>query len=279
MDNLQPLFIHALWRSSSTWMAMLYRDHPACRLYYEPLHETLVTAQGAVLEGRFGTGQRYADLRHPKVSKHYFAEYPFVDGGKVRGFQPRFSLNRFHLQPSDTDTELAAWFEHLIQHAQADGLKPVLQPNRGWLRMAWMKQNLGGVHIWLERGLEGVFRSSWSFKGKRSFMTYYVAIAGLNQDDPLIGPIARRHDIPALTPSVPDQELKDAAAYLENLTKSEALALVADFHELALAQARSCCDLILTHDALNSTASRHQMEDNLHSLTGIRPDFSSWRTS
>ena len=64
MSCADPIFIHAWWRSGSTYIWSKLRENESCRCYYEPLHEKIAGLNLAAIEGPAEVSVSRA-LRHP----------------------------------------------------------------------------------------------------------------------------------------------------------------------------------------------------------------------
>ena len=50
MPSEDPIFIHAWWRSGSTYIWSKLRENKSCRCYYEPLHEKIADLNVAAVK-------------------------------------------------------------------------------------------------------------------------------------------------------------------------------------------------------------------------------------
>jgi len=141
-----PIFIHAWWRSGSTYIWAKLRQSPHLCCYYEPFHEQLKRPD--LREFQLSRqDQISAALRHPEVDRHYFEEYtPLVSAGQLQ-FLERFAYQSWHLRRDQDDGELRDYLQRLIGSANREGRRPVLCFVRSQLRCDWIQQNCGGVQI------------------------------------------------------------------------------------------------------------------------------------
>jgi hypothetical protein len=146
MIDARPVFIHAWWRSGSTYIWSKLRENESCVCYYEPLHERLanLTPEGVEMSSEIGRSQV---LRHPVQTKNYFAEYGNLLRAKDLKFFPELSYDAFLLVPEERDDRLGIYIENLIESARAAQRKAVLCFCRSQMRAAWMKAMFGGFHV------------------------------------------------------------------------------------------------------------------------------------
>jgi hypothetical protein len=141
-----PIFIHAWWRSGSTYIWSKLRENKSCRCYYEPLHERIADLSLAAVKGEPDFGLSRA-LRHPPPKKHYFAEYAKLLRSGNLGYSTDLAYERYFLQPSQTDERLRNYLAGLISSAWAAKRRATLCFCRSQMRSAWMKQTFGGLHV------------------------------------------------------------------------------------------------------------------------------------
>jgi hypothetical protein len=142
----QPVFIHAWWRSGSTYVWSKFREDKSCRCYYEPLHERISNLNLAVTK-KDPDSELSRTLKHPIPNKSYFAEYArLVRSGRLH-YSPDLAYDRYLLQPGQTDQRLRNYLDELISSANAANRRPVLCFCRSQMRSAWIKQNFGGFHV------------------------------------------------------------------------------------------------------------------------------------
>ena len=142
----QPIFIHAWWRSGSTYVWSRLRDNKSCRCYYEPLHERIavlnLTAVKTVPDITFSQA-----LRHPVPKKHYFTEYAKLLRSGSLNYSPELAYDRYLLSPEQTDVRLRDYLTGLISSASTSNRRAILCFCRSQMRSAWMKQTFGGFHV------------------------------------------------------------------------------------------------------------------------------------
>ena len=206
---MNPIFIHAMWRTGSTYVWKKFRDQPQYRAYYEPLHEGLAVAKpiGRLLPpvaAAFSIGIRNTAMRHPKLDRSYLHEYPLRWLGGMACFEQRFAYERYCLADDASDEPLRRYVAHLLAFAAAKGQTAVLQFNRSLLRSGWLKRHFPSTSILLLRRPIDVWRSF------RTLDPYFGAvllqIVSLNRDHPYLGKLACEHAIPRhQTQSAPER--------------------------------------------------------------------------
>src|SRR5262245_21639717 len=125
MKNSQPLFIHAWWRSGSTYIWSKLRENEFCSCYYEPLHERLANLTLETVDASPEIG-RSKTLRHPVQTKNYFAEYGELLQSQNLKFFPELSYDQYLLIPGQRDERLHDYLEGLVESSRRRRLKPIL---------------------------------------------------------------------------------------------------------------------------------------------------------
>src|SRR5262249_20100621 len=146
MARLDPIFVHAWWRSGSTYVWSKLRENDSLICYYEPLHERISHLNPDIIDGSAEI-EISRDLRHPVQAKNYFAEYAELVHSKTLRFAPELSYSRYLLLPEETDEQLRLYLNGLIKAASAKSRTAVLCFCRSQMRSAWMKKVFAGVHI------------------------------------------------------------------------------------------------------------------------------------
>ena len=168
-----PIFVHAWWRSGSTYVWSKLRENNRLVCYYEPLHERIAhlslerIAQHLAIE-------KSRSLRHPLQKFHYYAEYASLLRSNNLLFCSELSYDRFLLRPEQVDQQLHEYIQGLIDAAAAGGRTAVLCFCRSQMRSAWMKKVFGGLHVAQIRNPA----DQWgSFKGGPYFIKKLLTIA------------------------------------------------------------------------------------------------------
>lgn len=163
-EEMDPIFIHSLWRSGSTYVFNTFRRSPSnywC--YQEPMNEFLLENESdpySLLE--FGAGLT-DKLRHPHLEKPYLQELletHYEWKGKLKKsdiYDDYFS--------NSMSKSLYYYINSLITSAKG---RPVIQECRTSSRIGVIRKNIGGTHIYLWRN---PWDQWWSYKLSSYFDT------------------------------------------------------------------------------------------------------------
>src|SRR4026208_1945481 len=125
MNAVAPIFIHAWWRSGSTYIWAKLREDEALCCYYEPLHEQIADQSLTAIEVP-PDKEASENFRHPVLKKNYFAEYAeLLRSGELR-HSKEFAYSNYLLQPWQVDDGLRSYIEGLIASASNARRRPVL---------------------------------------------------------------------------------------------------------------------------------------------------------
>jgi len=145
-----PVFIHAWFRSGSTWFWTKLRAERGICAYYEPLNEELAIWTPERI--RQGPTKAFEGDNHPPFERHYFYEYVELMEQRRLLFDNSLSYERYFLAPEEEDPALERYLANLISSAQGKGLRPALCFCRSQMRALWMKRRFGGTHLCQIRG-------------------------------------------------------------------------------------------------------------------------------
>lgn len=167
-SSLPPIFLHALFRTGSTWLFQAFRRlGPGYTCYQEPLHEVTLYAQEdrAILLADQDAA-KMDTLRHPSLGQAYFTELHAL---------PDECLQRLH--KSDIYDDYFATGDALAEHtagaAGAAGLdfwrglidhspgRAVIQECRSANRIELIRREFDGFHAYLWRNPHDQW---WSYK-------------------------------------------------------------------------------------------------------------------
>jgi hypothetical protein len=146
MLSQTPFFIHAWWRSGSTYVWSKLRTNQSSRCYFEPLNPSIADLTLTTVQLPPDSDDT-KNFRHPRLTNHYFAEYAELIESARLNYSPELSYDRYLLQPGDSDDSLQNYLNRLISSASAVKRRPILCFCRSQLRSAWMKQTFGGIHV------------------------------------------------------------------------------------------------------------------------------------
>jgi hypothetical protein len=166
-------FVHAWFRSGSTWLWEKFREDDSFLAFYEPLHEDLPNWTPERI--RLPHAMPFDGANHPSLNRSYYYEYlPLVEEAKLN-FNPSVSYQSYFLKEDDSAPELQSYLDGLIGHARLAGKRPALCFCRSAMRARWMKQRFGGVHI---AQIRNPFDQWRSFR-KNSYFVNRMVMTGL----------------------------------------------------------------------------------------------------
>jgi hypothetical protein len=190
--GLTPVFVHAMWRTGSTYIWKKFRDQGKFRAYYEPFNEALLTL--TTNEKTTPSEDTQRRLRHPRISLPYFAEYPLEGDCGVPELTRALCYDRYCLDPEAEDVELTRYLQRLILEATNRGQRPVFQFNRSLMRTAWIRRHFRGPHFLVLRDPREVWAS---FQQQSSyFMGAICLILAKNGKHRWLSPLVARWPIP-----------------------------------------------------------------------------------
>ena len=179
-----PVFLHASWRTGSTWFWGKFREMPETLCYYEPFHSanTTVTRSQAV---RWDT--KSWPSGHPAMAPYWREYLPLIrKSGGVRLFDDLIPFTWF-IPEGGLRGQLRhrekCYLALLLRHAEQAGKIPVLGLNLSLGRIWPMKDSFGGVHIFQYRNLAGQWLSYLSFRTKGDPYFFGTTAYIINRDD------------------------------------------------------------------------------------------------
>jgi hypothetical protein len=141
-----PIFIHAWWRSGSTYVWSKLRENDSCRCYFEPLNPSLADLNRTTVESPPDVDDTQ-NFRHPTLKRNYFAEYAELLDSASLNYSPDLAYDRYLLRPGQLDDRLQDYLKRLTSSALAAKRRPVLCFCRSQMRSAWMTEAFGGIHV------------------------------------------------------------------------------------------------------------------------------------
>jgi hypothetical protein len=169
-----PIFIHSSWRASHTWFWLKFREHSSTICFYEPYHEILAAVTRSWAES---LGPDAWDSRHPAAEPYLLEYVPLIRrAGGVRLFVPEIPYRWF--LPSagllgDLDPKEVRYLALLIRHAERLGRVPVFGFARSLGRIAAIKKQFSGIHIFQHRNLWTQWMSWIEYK-KMITLTFFA---------------------------------------------------------------------------------------------------------
>lgn len=148
-DSQNPIFIHSLFRTGSTYLFNVFRrskSNYSC--YQEPLNEQL----NHLLDNPEKIINLHHDLahflRHPKLEKPYFYEFYIIANNIKDTFKKSFSYDSFFPVESNENLEIILYFKKLNKYSNG---RPIFQICRSLGRIKTLKSAMQGSHIYLWR--------------------------------------------------------------------------------------------------------------------------------
>ena len=196
MGNAEKvLLVNGMWRAGTTYFWSKIRENTGWRCFYEPLHEVLSVYHPSRNDDNMRE-EVWRMMRHPSMTVGYFHEYQLAEAGVgVPLYTDKFAYERFILGEEDSDPELEAYFQSLIDYAKSFGQRTCLQPNRLFLRSAWFTARFPSVHVFVSRHWWELWRSMYSFPNYY-FPSRFYLIASLNSTHPLMRPLVENRTLP-----------------------------------------------------------------------------------
>jgi hypothetical protein len=264
--NTEPVFVHSLWRTGSTYLWQAFRRSGACCAYYEPFHENLALA----MQPSAGNPTMSPQLRHPEIGEPYFAEYPLTESRMVPGYQSRFAFQAYCTDAAAEDREQQAYIQTLIDHAGER--RPTFHFCRSALRIGWLKRRFAGVHLYMVRSPRDQWQSYRSFQD-RYFMAATLLIVALHRHSvfrPLAGLLCglRFQD------SNPYTQLQRCRKFLRSLRKDQQYLVFCAVWQAAVSAARQEGCEILDMNAISENASERDRVMRLLAASGLTIDLS-----
>ena len=249
MNDINPLFIHAWWRSGSTYIWSKLRGNESSICYYEPFHERIAELSLDTIEASPEVNRSKA-LRHPIQEKNYFAEYANLIRSNELPFFPEFSYDSFLIAPEERAEKLKSYISKLIEAAFREQRKAVLCFCRSQMRIAWMKNTFGGVHVaqirnpidqWNSFNVETYFTNKMLTIALCLRKLHPLAFSHIQSFERFAAQISKR-------PSLPSEEL-----YEFFLKPRDLLDLFLVIWLASTLQSVSFCDFVLDIDLLSTS--------------------------
>lgn len=195
MKKPNPVFIHSLFRTGSTYIWNKFRRHPDFYCYYEPFHQVL-----ADLDYRHPEIWRHdrdctQTMRHPDLTQNYLEEYKKLLRPNIKGvphFQKSLSFDDFCNTDQDQNPAQEKYVAFLV--GQAGEKRALLQFNRSSLRISWFKAYFpGAIHIYLVRNPRDQFHSYVDMQVSKNldiFLVMDLLLTGVNRQADIFRPLA-----------------------------------------------------------------------------------------
>jgi hypothetical protein len=245
-----PIFVHAWWRSGSTYIWLKLRENESCRCYYEPLHEGMGSLKLADMEGPPKSDVSQS-LRHPIPKQPYYAEYAALMRSGSLNYSSELAYDRYLLLRGQADDKLRSYIGRLISAACAAKRRAVLCFCRTQMRSAWMKATFGGVHVAQIRNPAGQWASFNMGLGPYFIRHMLIIALKLRNSHPLafahIESFERLAHNLAKRPSIPVEQIPKLF-----VSRSDSLAVFLVIWMASTLQAMTYCDFLLDIDRLST---------------------------
>ncbi len=249
----EPIFIHSLFRSGSTYIFNVFRrSQTDYYCYQEPLNEDLQYAAAEperLLEFNKIT-QKY--LRHPELDKPYFEEFYLIADKVGAAFHKEFSYEQYFTSNQADISDLKAYFTVLMEGTQGH---PLFQCCRSAGRMAPLKSECGGIHIFLWRN---PWDQWWSYKKDAFFELKNLLILQSKELPSFLSTLKKELE----TPFLRNEEKQRECNFINNRYWLGTEGRYKLFYGLwchAMLEAEMHCDLSISIDEL-SLSSKYRLE-------------------
>jgi hypothetical protein len=275
----EPIFIHAWWRSGSTYLWAKLRESESYRCYFEPLNPSIADLKLTTVN-RLPDSDDTQNLRHPTLKTHYFAEYADLLGSATLGYSRDLAYDRYLLLPDQSDERLQSYLSRLISSASEVERRPILCFCRSQMRIAWMKKIFGGKHIAQIRNPA----DQWA-----SFKSYQLEVRPNFPVDMIIIALKLRRLYPNAFVHIEEFEYfaqqvsKRASLPIDVITQHfipqfvrqrDCLDVFLVIWIASALQALSYCNLVLDIDQLSNKRDRRKIAEQWFAAIGVRIDFS-----
>jgi hypothetical protein len=195
----RPVFIHALFRTGSTYIWNKFRQLPGHVCYYEPFHQLLVGVTRDNVQDALTRNFKAAG--HPELDRHYLYEYEALLQPETPGvpfFMKELSFDWFCQASGEAHPGQKKYIDFLIR---ACGSRvPLFQFNRTALRSAWFQSAYPrSLNIYLYRDPRDQWQSYAALQSRTGFDVFFimdVMALSKNRDNPRIRPL--REALPLL---------------------------------------------------------------------------------
>ena len=218
------VFIHALFRTGSTYFWNKFRTDGRFYCYYEAFHQILAQLDDDKIDEWDIHLQSTASVGHPTLSNSYLSEYRKLLNPSRPGvpyFKKSFSFDEFCHTGDNPDAR--KYIDFLV--GQTEGLIPVVQFNRSAFRTQWFKRNYPhALNIYLVRNPRDQWHSYLSLlnrKGDDIFLVMDLITASLNREEKLFEPLAKSLPLAVFRSECFDDEVRVYRSLLKAYSMQE----------------------------------------------------------
>jgi len=185
IPNLKAIFIHALFRTGSTYTWNKFRQNKKYYCYYDPFHYGMGNIDTGKPQLEHFYKMNAVHLRHPTLDKEYTDEYLTLiptNGKGVPYFRKRFTIDDYCNNTYNPDQKI--YIDFLIKVVYKNHI-PVFKSNLSPMRISWFKENYpDALHIYQVRNPKNQFQSALDMaqNGIDLFLTTDLMIGSLNRN-------------------------------------------------------------------------------------------------
>ena len=174
-----PVFLHSLWRSGSTYLFGKFRETDRFYCLYEPLHEFMGRLNESHMR-QFSGREIAARLRHSPMSGGYFDEYrPLQRQGAsgVPEYRESMAVADFF---AGGEASFYNYIARLVAGCRDQGRRPLLQFCRSSGRLEFFRTRMSGTNIYIRRNPRDQWES-YLAANPPYFMPLTLAIAAIQR--------------------------------------------------------------------------------------------------
>jgi hypothetical protein len=273
----EPILIHSLFRTGSTFIWNCLRQVPGLCAYYEPFHPELAHVSAAHFKPWRDDGAATDSISHPRLDRPYLDEYRPLLRADARGvplYQTAFAFDDFLCR--DEHPEQKNYLDSLI--AAARPRRAVLQFNRTAMRAEWFRMYYPDARqFYLVRHPDHQFQSQLAIMhtlGLDTFPVMDLMAVAINRDSAEFAPLTRLIPLPYCDSPDFSTRRRFFSRAGSALLPSERYALFYYLWFSALLENLGDPASILSIDALSLDAAyRRDMEQRFSGFTGLKIEF------
>ena len=276
----RPVFLHAGWRTSSTYVWSRFRRLDGVRAYYEPFNEGLARlTHASVRQARTDSWTS----GHPALELPYFHEYRLLlDSEGVAGFDVRFGYEFYSITSGAQLQPQRRYLETLVREAEADGATAVLGFCRSTARTAWFrKQFPEAMHVYQRRNPVAQFasyRRQFEELGNPYFLAVNALVVAAAPAGSPFAAVRASLRLPDLSGGVFDDQYDECVQLANRMSVANSYRVFAFVHTYGDWHSRQHSDLVLDVDGLTTDQLyRRRAEQWFAVRTGLAPSFEGAR--
>ncbi len=246
----QPIFIHCLFRSGSTYLFQAFRRSSASYYCYEePFSEHLLNPDLDLFENMQLTQHFAQAQRHPSLDRPYKHEYAPFRAEINHFFRPEFSYDLAFLPEDAQQPELHAYVQLLLDRARG---RPVLQFCRSTYRTRWLHHHFSAIAIYLLRNAHDQFMS---YSISPYFLAANLRLLCAATRPPFIAELAQHLHMQRFSGGSLNEETEYYVTRAQQLSIQEHYLAFYTLWALAYLESAAYCNIVIDIDQLSSSAS------------------------